>query len=400
MKKILITFICFAAVLHAAAQQQNRQQDQPQNNFRARRAQQQKQWETPTPGGVPTGGVRDGVVQTINLGPGQQVVTYQNETTVYPIAGGTLTGTRTTAVPVTLRAADNDSSAPPRWAYNRLNIAPAFDAGLDGRGVNILVINSGFACDSQLDCSSGSIDVYNNTTDRTGRGAKLVKLIKSNGRLKGVAPMARIIVYAVPDTNGAASAASVNAALDFAINYNNTRVRPESKINVIFLGYGFLGYDASMAGKIRTLYNDSVTIVAGAGEDGLTTDINFPSNMPEVIAVGGMNSSSDWPLRMSNYNAQKNVIAFLAPGENVYTFTPGINSYDAVNGSSAAAALVSGLAALAIQSYKRDYGSYPTQDEVTRMLAASSIQIRGLAVQRQGYGVIDASNLAYLQMPV
>lgn len=282
--------------------------------------------------------------------------------------------------------------AEPAWAYNRLNLGAAANAGLSGKGVNILVIDTGVTCDAELDCSEQSIALYIHPKDYQTHGTAIVKAIKSNGKIKGAAPGAKILSYAINFTGTSVAPAEINRALDFAIDYNS-KASKDDKIHIINISYGFYGYAEDMAAKIRQLYKDGVLIVSSAGNNMQALDVSFPAYMPEVISAGAL-SALNWISNYSSYHPQKNLVDFLAPGEEVYAFYPAENMYYASNGTSLASAYVSGLAALAVEKYKRAHaGAYPSPARVKKMLADAAEPLQGVPVQRQGAGIINAGKI-------
>ncbi len=281
-----------------------------------------------------------------------------------------------------------------RWAYKRFNLEAAREAGLDGSGVNLMVIDSGLNCNAELDCSPSSITSYNSAYDVKGHGTEVIKIIKQDGKMKGVAPKAKLISFAVPYAGGLLSVSEINKGLDFAIQTNNTATKAEDKIHVINISFGATGaYDKDMAEKIRTLVAQGTIIVAPSGNTPRMLDVDFPAYMPEVISVGGL-TAVNWISMTSSYHPQKNLVDFLAPNEEVFFYNPGTNEYYTPGtGTSLAAPFVAGLAALAIQSYKNSTGVYPSAEQVKSTLRTAATRLNGVPEQMQGAGIIDAKKL-------
>ncbi|WP_428897993.1 Subtilase family protein [Parelusimicrobium proximum] len=266
----------------------------------------------------------------------------------------------------------------PSWPYEKLNLSSAHNKGITGKGVNIAIIDSGFNCAN---------------LSQNCHGTYIQKVISNSldSRQKGVAPDAK--VYAFPLTPGAVGAAIMTIALE-TVRSHNQSAPADAKIHIVNLSYGADGYYAPLAEAVRALHKEGVLVVAAAGNTPKLSKILFPADMPETIAVGSLTPMNT--VGNSNYNPNPDMSArhvdLIAPGEavSVYDEQGQMLSY----GSSIPTAFISGLAALAIQTYKQlNGGANPTPDQIKNMLIASSGRIYGIDARKQGYGVPDAEKL-------
>ncbi len=197
---------------------------------------------------------------------------------------------------------------------------------------------------------------------------------------KGIAESAKImIVRAVPD--GDERDKDVANAIYYAV---------DNGANIINMSFGkSYSPDKSIVDEaVRYAQDHNVLLVHAAGNDGKSVDKtpNFPNaslngkkiRAPNWIEVG----ASSWklndglPAEFSNYG-KKNVDVF-APGVDIYSTTPH-NGYAQLNGTSMAAPVVSGVAAL-LMSYFPDL----TAEAVRDIILESAIPYRDLAVKRPG----------------
>ncbi|MEU8251879.1 S8 family serine peptidase [Nonomuraea sp. NPDC048916] len=93
---------------------------------------------------------------------------------------------------------------------------------------------------------------------------------------------------------------------------------------------------------VRYAISRGAVLVASAGNDGDTTNRkNFPAAYPGVIAVGAV----DRRLRVTRFSNRQDYLSVVAPGTGI-TSADGRDSYLTGDGTSSAAAMVAGIAAL------------------------------------------------------
>lgn len=290
------------------------------------------------------------------------------------------------------------------------NAPAAWAQGLDGSGVGVAVIDSGiddipdlhgtnfavvYSQDFVPDPGRGASDLY-------GHGSHVAGIIAGNGSksngwnysytFKGIAPGVRLMNLRVLDENGEGTDSQVIAAIDTAIRLKNI-----FNIRVINLSVGRGVYESykldPLCRAVEQAWANGIVVVVAAGNEGrnnsLGTDgygtITAPGNDPYVITVGAMNTmgtpdrTDDVPTSytsrgptlgdhvvkpdvvapgnrtISLYTANE-VLAHELPGNPVpkYAFTKNSNdgksdSYFYLSGTSMAAPMVSGAAALLLE---------------------------------------------------
>ena len=154
-------------------------------------------------------------------------------------------------------------------------------------------------------------------------------------------------------------------------------------INMSF-GKGYSDYKKAVDDAMKYAEKNDVLMVHAAGNDGklLTLKNNFPNDTYEGkkrtgktwIEVGAAGASYDenLPASFSNYN-DKYVDVF-APGRDIYSTIPG-SEYASFNGTSMAAPMVAGIAAL-VRSYFPDLKAKQVKEVILESALPVNLQVR------------------------
>jgi serine protease AprX len=304
----------------------------------------------------------------------------------------------------------------------------AWNKGYTGKGVDVALIDSGVSPVAGLnngnvingpDLSFDSQNPDLTDLDGFGHGTHMASIIagrdfigtgaqyaQNNSQYLGVAPDARIVSLKVASGSGAADVSQVIAA----INWVDQNAHSNGlNIKVLNLSYGTestqpytvdpLAYAAEQAWK------HGILVVVSGGNDGTNSPtLTDPAYDPNLLAVGAVDPNGDpstgndtVPDFSSRGNSSRHVDV-VAPGMHVLGLRdPG--SYVDVNnptaevgtrffrgsGTSQAAAVVSGAAALILQRYPN-----ATPNQVKAMLMATAAPIKsGQTVQDRGNGEIN-----------
>jgi serine protease AprX len=265
-----------------------------------------------------------------------------------------------------------------------------------GRGVGVAVIDTGIAGElpdfraSAKDATSrvvasAVVNPYATTaTDRYGHGTHVAGLIAGNGwnratsdplrgRYIGTAPEANLISVKVSDDHGEASLIDVIYGLQFVVDR-----RAAYGIRVVNLS---LNSSAAMHpgqdpldAAVEAAWLKGLVVVAAAGNRGDSADAVWyaPANDPYAITVGAVDDRgttgidddvvADWSSRGTTQTGVKkpeilapgaHLVSALAPGSDFAALCPTCvvsGQYFRVGGTSMAAAVVSGAAAIVIQT--------------------------------------------------
>ncbi len=286
--------------------------------------------------------------------------------------------------------AEKSSSATPfdnLWAYRALPT----DKKLTGLGVKIALADSGITPHPELNgkqIMGQDFTLSGTLSDFKNHGTGVAAIIGARGvRFTGVAPQAAIWAYKIDDGSRLISPQAAANALHTILAYNEAN--PSDKITVINLSYGISGGGSlPLTNAINRAHDSGVTVVVPAGNFGYP-GVFYPANLSTVLAVSALAADGEHLYANSAYGPE---VDFTAPGDRVYTASAD-GDYTLMSGTSAAAAFVSGAAALAVEGLTKKLGRYPSAEEVKDALKAASAKVPGLPDAAQGNGLIDITKL-------
>ncbi|MCR5138510.1 MAG: S8 family serine peptidase [Oscillospiraceae bacterium] len=210
--------------------------------------------------------------------------------------------------------------------------------------------------------------------DEQGHGTRVAGIIAAsmgNGiGGAGIAPGVSILPVRVLDKNGNGSEYSIASGIDYAW---------QNGAKIINLSLGGNYYNPLELAAIRRAVSSGATVIVAMGNNG--TNIKcFPAAFDEVIAVAATDISGG-RAPYSNYGAWCDVSA---PGSAIWSTTGG--GYECRNGTSMAAPVVSGVAAL----FMSKYGTHYNASQMRACLMGACNRISG---KDMGAGIIDAAKL-------
>lgn len=220
-----------------------------------------------------------------------------------------------------------------------------------GNGIKVAVVDTGVKKDHPdlvnniSDCKDAqSSTIGNSCSDGNGHGTHVAGTIAANGKIKGVAPAAKIAAIRVCSSGGLCWSDDVARGI---------RLAADLGANIISISLGGSSISQDEKNAVAYAAGKGVFIIAAAGNSGPSDNtILYPGALPEVAAIGAISSTdaiASWSSRGNNYRTtaytvQERDIEFAAPGVSVEsTWKNGY--YKILSGTSMATPHVSGLAA-------------------------------------------------------
>ena len=192
--------------------------------------------------------------------------------------------------------------------------------------------------------------------DDNGHGTHVAGIIAGNGKQKGIAPQAKLVVLKVLEKDGGGNTNRVLQALDWVLSN-----RERYQIRILNFSIGFLPGSKGSEQKqivegLERLWDENVTVVTAAGNNGPGKgSITVPGISRKVITVGASDDTTGNVGLPKSYSGQGPTECcvmkpeILAPGTDIVSLDHRGNHYVRKSGTSMAAPVVSGALALALQ---------------------------------------------------
>jgi subtilisin len=264
------------------------------------------------------------------------------------------------------------------WGIPHTNTDDVNHIGGTGSNIKIGVIDSGIDYNHEdLNIVGGKtfIDGTTSYMDDYGHGthvAGIISALNNDFGTLGLAFDAEIYAIKVIDKNGYGRYDDLIEGIEWAIL---------NDIDIINMSLGSNSDSQALENSINKAYNSGILIIAAAGNSGFNKkgNITYPAKYNSVMAVGAIDQNNS----RADFSSVGRELELVAPGLGIKSTLPG--GYGLNNGTSMAAAHVSGIAALIMQ----------LKPEL------SNVQIREILNQTAtplgesfsfGYGLINALN--------
>jgi hypothetical protein len=243
---------------------------------------------------------------------------------------------------------------------------------------------------------------------------------KCDIRILGMAPGASLVGLKVIASNGFGSTSGVVQAIDYAVNHDHVDVINESLGSNPYPDSGTdpfsLANDAAVAA--------GVTVVNSSGDAGYGNTVDNPSSDPRTISAGASTTyrimAQTWDslpgfhgtweddnvsaISSSGITQSGRVYDLIAPGDLGWALCStdvaqhlGCTNYQgkpspvqAFGGTSQAAPLTAGAAALVIQAYEQTHNQAKPTPALVKQILTSTATDNGDPAQRQGDGLLNA----------
>jgi subtilisin family serine protease len=230
-----------------------------------------------------------------------------------------------------------------QWGLRAIGLPAVWDRTRGSARTLVAVLDTG-ADRTHPDVGSaiiGGVDVLGGgsaTADPAGHGTSVAGIIaaRTNNAVgeAGVCWVCRILSVRILDAKGAGTADVAAAGIVKAVDRG---------ARVVNLSFGGPAQAQVLADAVAYAASKGAVLVAASGNQGVTTP-TYPAAYPGVISVGGVNERG----ALYPWSNRGPWVRVSAPGCNVATALRG--SYENFCGTSAAAPLVAGVAALALSA--------------------------------------------------
>lgn len=255
------------------------------------------------------------------------------------------------------------------WGVDKIEAPEAWQITIGDPSIIVAVLDTGINKDNPDLAARVVADVnFSNSPtsdDLYGHGTHMA------GTIAAIAPGCQLMNVKVADDTGKCQPSVVAKGILWAVRH----------------GAGVINMSLAMTASpdleeaVDYAWNQGAIVVAAAGNKG-TSEPSYPAYYSGCIAVAGTDENDSLAL-LSSYGDWVDVAA---PGFNIYSELPG-NEYGYKTGTSAAAAHVSGMAALAFSVAVDDNGNGDVNDEVRRAIESSCTPIAGNVV---AHGLVNA----------
>ncbi|HET7012598.1 MAG TPA: S8 family serine peptidase [Streptosporangiaceae bacterium] len=258
------------------------------------------------------------------------------------------------------------------------------------------------------------------TYDVSDYGAKLS--VPCRIRILGVAPGASLVGLNVIGSSFAVFSSVFLEAIDYAVTKDH--------VNVINESFGFHKYPDVDSTDLIELANDaavkaSVVVTIASGDSGVTNTIASPASDPHTISVGATTTYRAYAqagfaditargvkgwidnnisgLSSGGFDQSGHTVDVVAPGDLNWALCspkhlfPGCVDFhghasrvELEGGTSEAAPLTAGVAALVIQAYEQGHHGQRPTPAIVKKIIVSTAQDIGAPAEQQGAGMIDA----------
>ena len=220
--------------------------------------------------------------------------------------------------------------------------ARAAHATTRGAGIKIAVIDSGIDADHPelAGAIAASLNTFTDTPHAAdAHGTGIAGIIAARRELTGIAPAAQVLAVEAFSAAGSASGGGRGTSYRIATGIDWALANGAKVVNMSFEG----GNDDLIARMLAAAARRGALLVAAAGNGGSSAPPAFPASHPDVLAV---TATDDTTRRFEGANVG-GYLDVAAPGVSIIVAAPDA-AYDLMDGTSFAAAHVSGVAALVL----------------------------------------------------
>jgi len=251
------------------------------------------------------------------------------------------------------------------WSVRHIRAPQAWGKST-GLGVRIGVIDTGvdYRHPDLRDSVERGINLIYRTVppyDDNGHGTHIAGTIAAANRLHGmigVAPRASIHPVKAFDSNGTAFVSDIILGIDWCVR---------NHMHLVNMSFGMQNRSSSLLHAVTNASQSGVVVIASSGNDGRSTDIDYPARYDNTIAVGATNKQG----RVASFTNRSAGIDIYAPGDKIVSAWLG-GKYREMSGTSMATSHVTGAVALLLA-----YRPSLTVAQIQEIVKQSGLPLKG-----------------------
>jgi len=287
-----------------------------------------------------------------------------------------------------IQAMASGESTEYQWDKVMMDAHKAHEAGFDGTGVKIGILDTGKRKADHPDLLVSEVKaarsfVPNETVDDgNGHGTAVHSCIsaKHNGiGMAGTAPGAEIYIAKVLGNNGGGSLDSLIKGTEWLLSQGCNIINGS-------LGFGTATILRNYDNVLRKGVDSGVAFVFASGNGGKDNEIDFPSSSNRCFGVGAINARGE----VASFSNKSLDVDVVAPGVNIMVVSHLHNGYLGMSGTSFSSPNTAGMLGCFFQWYKAKKGKFPTYEEAYYEITkfhVDDLGTKGLD-PKYGYGLI------------
>lgn len=222
--------------------------------------------------------------------------------------------------------------------------------------------------------------------DANGHGTHVAGTIAANGRIKGVAPEAKILACKVLDSRGSGSYYSIIEGIRYATQWKGPN---DERVRIINMSLGGPYNDKNLEAAILEACSKGIIVIVASGNEGdnrqETMEKGYPALYRECVTV----AACDENRKMAYFTNTHLEVDVIAAGVNVLSTYPK-STYARLSGTSMATPHVSGILALLIKLGEKKFKRQMDEAEIYGLLTQVCCSL-GYEASTEGHGLPELS---------
>lgn len=259
------------------------------------------------------------------------------------------------------------SSFDEQWGLSTIMAPQAWEITSGGSAVLVAILDTGIdqTHEDLVDKVIANVNFTDSPTadDVHGHGTHIAGIIAAtadNAGITGLAYNSSLMNVKVAEDDGSCDPATVAKGIMWAV---------DNGANVINISLTITKPSSTLENALNYAWDKGAVIIAAAGNNFSSTPA-YPAAYPNVIAV----AATDKDDRLPKWSNRGDWVSLAAPGVDIYSILPG-DDYGYQSGTSQAAALVSGEAALLFTIAIDTNGDGNINDEIRHAIETSCDEV-------------------------